>query len=64
MINKCAVSVTGASSGIGRAIALLLDEKDFQVSAGLREKRRRSSSKRSIQPPKACFHCRQLPHRL
>lgn len=33
-----AILVTGASSGIGRAIALELDSKEFQVYAGVRKK--------------------------
>ena len=32
-----AVVVTGASSGIGKAIALELDARDFQVFAGVRK---------------------------
>ena len=39
MTGKGAVLVTGASSGIGRATALLLDRKGFHVFAGVRKQR-------------------------
>jgi NAD(P)-dependent dehydrogenase (short-subunit alcohol dehydrogenase family) len=39
MANKSAVLVTGASSGIGRATALLLDRRGFQVFAGVRKQK-------------------------